>query len=183
MAEFVLGELIEALCGFSNVGDKSFNVTQMKGSLHSAVNYQYIQNFSEIMPFSEIKKGEQGTMSYRFFPDPQLDPAEYVLTLSIDYIDADKEEYRTVYFNSTIEVFESESSVSSRTFFGRFLFLCILALGGFFGFQYYKKQNAKKARRSADPASKQSSHNEWLQDVTQLPAGGKRGSGKTTKKA
>ncbi len=150
----------------------------MKGSLHSATNYQYIQNFTEIMPFSEVKKSEQGTMSYRFFPDPKLDPATYVLTLSIDYIDADKEEYRTVYFNSTIEMIESQSSIDSRTFFGRLLVLCIFALGGFFSLQFYKKQSAKKARRATDSASKQSSNSEWLQDINQLPAGGKRGSSK-----
>jgi len=111
--KFTQGQFVDVLCGFSNNGDKSFNITTLKGSLNSPMDYQYIQNFSDLTPFSEIKEGDQGTLYYRFFPDPQLEPREYMLTLTVDYIDADKEEFQTVYFNQTVELIESQSAQDS----------------------------------------------------------------------
>jgi hypothetical protein len=157
MPEIVLGELVDVLCGFSNNGDKSFNITQMRGSLHNAIDYKTIMNLTEANPFAEIKKGEHGTMNYRFFLDPALDPAKYALTLSIDYIDADREEYRTVYFNSTVDLVESASDASSRAFFGRFITIGVLGLVAFLGNNAYKKYSSKKGRRTVDSAAKAAS--------------------------
>ena len=157
MPEIVLGELVDVLCGFSNNGDKSFNITQMRGSLHNAIDYRTIMNLTEANPFAEIKKGEHGTMNYRFYLDPALDPAKYALTLSIDYIDADREEYRTVYFNSTVDLVESASDASSRAFFGRFITIGVLGLVAFLGNNAYKKYSSKKGRRTVDSAAKAAS--------------------------
>merc|ERR1712070_988452 len=104
--------------------------TSLKGSLNAPMGYMYIQNFTELTPFTEIKEGDQGTLYYRFFPDPNLEPNEYVLTLSVDYIDADREEFQTVYFNQTVEIVESQSVQDSRTFFGRCLMLVLIAVVG-----------------------------------------------------
>lgn len=177
--KIVLGELVDVLCGFSNNGDKSFNITQMRGSLHNAIDYKTIMNLTEANPFAEIKKGEHGTMNYRFFLDPALDPAKYALTLSIDYIDADREEYRTVYFNSTVDLVESASDASSRAFFGRFITIGVLGLVAFLGNNAYKKYSSKKGRRTVDSAAKAASGgaNEWLQDVN-VPGAKKANSGK-----
>ncbi len=153
---------MDVLCGFKNVGDKSFNITMLKGSLNSPYDYSmYIQNFTELAPFNEIKTGEEGTLSYKFFPDPGLEPRDYVLTLYVDYVDADKEEYRTVYFNSSIEIVESQSSLDTRTFFGRLLSLAFFVLVGFVGFHLYKKFGTKK--RSSKVEVKTGSTNEWLE--------------------
>uniref|UniRef100_A0A7S1DQC5 Translocon-associated protein subunit alpha n=2 Tax=Hemiselmis andersenii TaxID=464988 RepID=A0A7S1DQC5_HEMAN len=178
--KFILGELIDVLCGFTNVGDKSFNITQMKGSLHNAMDYKTIINYTEANPFAEIKKDEHGTMSYKFFADPNLDPKEYQLTLSIDYIDADRDEYRTVYFNNTIEFVESQSTLGSRAFFGYFLFAAFVGVVCFFGYKAYQKYASKKTRRTGGEASKPSAGgaSEWLQDVNVPGAPRRSGSGK-----
>merc|ERR1712205_92534 len=65
--KFTQGQLIDVLCGFSNTGDKSFNVTKLEGSLHSTMDYRYIQNFTERTPFTEIKEGGQGTLLFQFY--------------------------------------------------------------------------------------------------------------------
>lgn len=161
--KFVLGEFVEVLCGFKNTGDKSFNITMLKGSLNSLYDHSmYIQNFTEQAPFNEIKPGEEGTLAYKFFPDPHLDPFNYVLTLYVDYVDADKEEYRTVYYNSSIEIVESQSSVDTRTFFGRLLSLVFFALVALVGYHLYKKFGTKK-RSKADTKSGAVTSNEWLE--------------------
>lgn len=171
------------LCGFSNNGDKSFNITTLKGSLNSPMDYQYIQNFSDLTPFSEIKEGDQGTLYYRFFPDPQLEPREYMLTLTVDYIDADKEEYQTVYFNQTVELIESQSAQDSRAWFGRCLMLVVLGGLAFGGNLLAKRFAGKKSKAPAPAAPKATSGaNEWLQD-TMVAGGSRGGSGKKTKKA
>lgn len=175
----MIGEVVEVLCGFSNTGDKSFNITQMKGSLHSAADYKTIMNFTEANPFAEIKKGEHGTMNYRFLLDPAFEPREYIVTLSVDYIDADRDEYRTTYFNSTVEAIESQSDLASRTIFGRIITIGIIGLVAYFGNNAYKKYSSKKGRRTTpDAAAKASSGaNEWLQDVN-VPGAKKANSGK-----
>jgi hypothetical protein len=161
-AEFVQGEFVEVLCGFKNTGDKSFNITMLKGSLNSPYDHSmYIQNFTEQAPFNEIKTGEEGTLAYKFFPDPGLEPRDYVLTLYVDYVDADKEEYRTVYYNSTIEIVESQSSLDMRTFFGRVLSVVFFALVALVGYHLYKKFGTKK--RSKSDVKTTSSNNEWLE--------------------
>jgi len=181
--KFTQGQFVDVLCGFSNTGDKSFNITLLKGSLNSPMDYQYIQNFTENTPFTEIKEGDQGTIYYRFFPDPNLEPREYVLSLSVDYIDADKEEFQTVYFNQTVEIVESQSSQNSRTFFGRCLMLALLAAAGTGAQTFSKRFGGKKSKASAPTASKSSgSTNEWLQD-TNIRGGATSSGKKGSKKA
>jgi len=180
--KFTQGQFVDVLCGFSNNGDKSFNITTLKGSLNSPMDYQYIQNFSDLTPFSEIKEGDQGTLYYRFFPDPQLEPREYMLTLTVDYVDADKEEFQTVYFNQTVELIESQSSQDSRAWFGRCLLLVLVAGLGFGGQLLTKRFAGKKSKAPTPVAPKATGGaNEWLQDT--MIAGGARGSGKKSKKA
>ena len=178
--EFTQGQFIDVLCGFSNTGDKSFNITMLKGSINSPMDYMYIQNFTEMTPFSEIKEGDQGTLYYRFYPDPNLEPSEYVLTLSVDYIDADKEEFQTVYFNQTVEIVESQSAQDSRTFFGRCLMLVVLAGCALGANQFSKRFAGKKSKAPVAAAPKSGGDNEWLQDTNLLRASGsgKKGSKK-----
>lgn len=171
------------LCGFTNTGDKSYNVTAIKGSINSPFDYRmYIQNFTEMNPNAEVKKGDQGTLFYRFYPDPNLEPRDYVLTILVDYVDADKEEYRSVVFNSTIEVVESQSSLDTRTFFGRFLMVSLLGLGAFAGSMVFNKFGKKKGR-SAEPSKKSArGENEWMQGINAPPSGDRSNSGKKKNK-
>lgn len=177
------GQFVDVLCGFTNKGDKGFNVTGMRASLHSVFDpSMYLQNFSDIAPYTEVKMGEEGTLLYRFFPDPNLEPREYILALTVDYIDADKEEYRSVYFNGTIEMVESQGSADTRTFFGRILTLGFLGILGFGGYHVYNKYVVGKRRsRPVETAKPASDGTEWLQDVN-MPsarrAGAKKASGK-----
>ena len=163
---FTQGQFIDVLCGFSNTGDKSFNITRIAGSLNSPKDYQYIQNFTEMTPGTEIKEGEQGTLYYRFFPDPNLEPTEYMLTLMVDYMDSEKEEFQTVYFNQTVELVESQSAQDSRALFGRVLALVLLMAGGF-GAQILSKRFSGKKGKAASAAAPKTSggQNEWLQDT------------------
>ncbi|EKX39456.1 hypothetical protein GUITHDRAFT_76400 [Guillardia theta CCMP2712] len=180
--KFVQGQFVDALCGFSNLGDKSFNITNLKGYLISPYDYSmYIQNFSEVPAYTEVKKGEEGTLMYRFLPDPALEPREYMLTLTVDYIDADKEEYQTAFFNSTIEIVESQSALDSRVLFGRFLTVCFLGILGLVGNAAYSRFMPKR-RKTVDTSarSKESSQNEWLQGTF---VGGQKSSSGNKKKS
>merc|ERR1711966_193693 len=172
---FTQGEFIDVLCGFSNTGDKSFNVTTIKGSLNSPFDYRmYIQNFTEVAPNSEVKKGDQGTLYYRLYPDPNLEPRDYILTIMVDYVDADKEEYRSVVFNSTVEIVESQSSLDTRTFFGRALTVSFLAICALAGSMVVNKFGKKKGR-SAETRKSAGGENEWLQGINAPPSGDRGG--------
>jgi len=49
------GQFVDVLCGFTNKGDKGFNVTGMRGSLHSAFDPSMLfQNFSDTAPYTEV---------------------------------------------------------------------------------------------------------------------------------
>jgi len=180
---FTQGEFIDVLCGFTNTGDKSYNVTAIKGSLNSPFDYRmYIQNFTEMTPNAEVKKGDQGTLFYRFYPDPNLEPRDYVLTILVDYVDADKEEYRSVVFNSTVEVVESQSALDSRTFFGRFLMLSFAGLCAFAGNMLFNRFGKKKGR-AAEAKKTGGGENEWLSGINvPRPAEGRSNSGKKKNK-
>ena len=41
-----------------------------------------------------------------------------VCVLQVEYMDGEKEEYQTVYFNQTVSIVESQSTKDGRTFFG-----------------------------------------------------------------
>ena len=174
--KFTQGQLIDVLCGFSNTGDKSFNVTKLEGSLHSPMDYRYIQNFTERTPFTEIKEGGQGTLLFQFYSDPNLEPRDYVLTLSVDYVDAEREEYQTVYFNQTIEFVESQATKDSAKFFGYVLSLVLLAAAAFGAQMLHKRFAGKKGKAPVVPVARTSGGaNEWLQDTM---LAGKKGSKK-----
>jgi hypothetical protein len=184
VAEFTQGEFIDVLCGFTNTGDKSYNVTSIRGSLNSPFDYRmHIQNFTEMNPNAEIKKGDQGTLFYRFYPDPNLEPREYILSILVDYVDADKEEYRSVPFNSTVEVVESQSAMDTRNMFGRFLGLAFLGLLGLGGFTLFNRFGKKKGRAAEASRKAAGGENEWLQHINAPPsAEGRSNSGKNKNK-
>lgn len=97
--KFPIGEVVTALCHFSNEGSTFYNVSAIMGSLNSPFEFRHhFQNYS-YKPFGTVvKPGEEVTFSYSFPLHPDLEPVDYQLAITVFY-ESDKMGYSTTFFN------------------------------------------------------------------------------------
>jgi len=106
--KFPLGEIIDILLGIKNNGEKTYNVTILHGLLH--YNQEFvIQNFTQFFYGSLVEKNDHTTYLYRFLPDPRLEPREYGVVISADYIDNEGTQYSSIVANTTITLYEPDA--------------------------------------------------------------------------
>jgi len=141
----VQGEEIRVLLGFHNSGSKSFNLSYVGAHLHSPFDFSYyIQNFSVREIGAVVGSGDEVSVEYSFKPDASLEPLEFWLSAWVIYNNSDNEQFRSVFFNGTVELIEKKSDLDAKQLFSYFLFAAIFGLAAYFAFQFVSSKKPKK---------------------------------------
>jgi len=174
---FTSGKPIDILIGFTNTGDKSFNVTSISASLMYPLDWRvYIQNYTKKAESGLVAPKTTATFLYSFFPDPFLEPREFGLTTNIFYSNEDgTTNFTSVAYNSTITLVEANEPVDLQTFFMYVGIIGIAGLVGFIVFQSLNGLSGKKQKRPKIETGTQKSNvldADWLEGTaaTRSPA-------------
>mmetsp|Transcript_26557 Transcript_26557/g.45770 ORF Transcript_26557/g.45770 Transcript_26557/m.45770 type:complete len:136 (+) Transcript_26557:2-409(+) len=104
---------------------------------------------------------------YMFGPDPNLDPREYLVAVTVFYNDLGSKNYSSTFFNGTVELVEPSSNVDTRTFF----VYCLLSAAGILvvyvankAFLSFKKNAGRKSSRveRGTSDSQEAVNNDWI---------------------
>jgi translocon-associated protein subunit alpha len=141
-----VGKEVSVLVGFSNSGDKTFNITAIGAHLHSPYDFSYyIQNFTAYEVEGVVAPGEQVSLEYTFKPDPSLEPLEFHLSGWIVYNDSENNMFRSTFVNGTIELTEAQSDFDIRGVFTWCLAVAALGLIVYVGFNVFATPEQKKS--------------------------------------
>jgi hypothetical protein len=101
-----IGQVVTALCHFSNTGTAPYNITAIMGSLNSPFNFDfYIQNYSYKIFGVVVNPGEEVSLDYQFQLHPNLEPSEYVVAHTVFYENERRQPYSSTFFNETVELY------------------------------------------------------------------------------
>jgi hypothetical protein len=76
----------------------------------------------------ELKPGEELSLEYKFFPDPRLEPRDFVVALSAVYTDNKGKFHSLTFFNETINIVEVKQLIDWEL-----IFLVLIFATGFAG--------------------------------------------------
>jgi len=165
--EFVIGQPIKAVLGFTNTGEKALNVSTVTASLRHPSDWRYyVQNFTKVLYNRVVSGGEQASLLYMFLPDPLLEPRDFGLTLNVFYHDDEGGNFTSTFFNSTILLKESTESIDAQTLF---TYVGLVGVAGLVGFIVYKAVRSfgkKSHRRRVETGTSTKNvevDNEWLE--------------------
>jgi hypothetical protein len=144
------GEIVEVLLGFVNNGDREFNITYVFASLNHPLDYRYyIQNYTRAEYGLLVQPNEQVSVSYRFRPDPLLEPRDFGLVVNVLYEDESGRIYHNAFFNGTVTIEEPDTGFDLQQLFLTVGFFGVLGLGGYFALQSFGASGAAKKERRA----------------------------------
>jgi len=150
------GDIVEVLLGFVNNGDREFNITTVAASLNHPLDFRYyIQNYTKLEYGLLVQPKEQVSVSYRFRPDPLLEPRDFGLVVSVFYEDESGTNFTNAFFNGTVTIVEPDTGFELQQMFLYIGFLGVLGLVGYFAFQSFggASGSGKKDRRSSSSFS------------------------------
>eukprot|EP00741_Cyanophora_paradoxa_P005640 tig00000923_g5467.t1 len=169
------GEVVKLLCAFANTGDKALNVSFIMASLNAPHDFGiFVENYTGIAYNRVVPAGEQGTFSYMFSPNPNLDPRDFVIAATVFYEDLEGEKFASTFFNSTIDIVEATTEFDSKTWFLYVLIAAFVSLVLFIVWKAMSSATKKKIGRATGggkarkvemgTSSKADAvNNEWLQ--------------------
>lgn len=109
-----IGEPVTAVCAFTNDGAEALNITAIMGSLNAAAQFSFhIQNFTHRMIDTVVEPGQEIALAYSFTVDPEVEPYQYSLALTVFYEDEDNV-FTTTYFNETRNFVEPPTSLDLK---------------------------------------------------------------------
>eukprot|EP01129_Flabellula_baltica_P002266 TRINITY_DN12094_c0_g1_i1.p1 TRINITY_DN12094_c0_g1~~TRINITY_DN12094_c0_g1_i1.p1 ORF type:complete len:231 (-),score=63.08 TRINITY_DN12094_c0_g1_i1:43-735(-) len=157
-----MGEVSELLLGFENDGDMFFNVTFIRASFFYLIDGTIFRNLTTFQYDQIVAPKETATFAYQFYCDFSLEPRDYGMLASVYYSDHENNNYTTVFFNGTINIYEPATELDVTTIFSTLLLLGIVGLVGFFGL---KMQNPKKKTTRVETGTTGSASG-WGDDAT-----------------
>jgi len=173
--KFPIGGDIQVLVGLHNKGKNDYNISYIGASLHSPFDLAYyIQNFSWIQVDASVLAGTEHTFAYTFRPDQRLEPLEFWLSAFVYYNNSEtSQEYKSTFFNATIELAERPSDMNFRRIFTYFL---AFAAAGLVGYLAYHLSSPTK--RSAETGTKDATSGGWGPTTPYTPSNKSRAMGK-----
>jgi len=166
---FTVGEPVEIVFGFTNKGDKPFNVTLISGSLRYPPDWKmYIQNFTKQAVGVLVFPDEQFTFSYLFRPDAMLEPREFALAAQVFYSDNENRNFSTYFYNDTITLLEVNEGFDIQLLFTYVGILAVFILVAFFAYtavaKAAKKSGVGRRNRVVETGTKTpGADDEWLE--------------------
>jgi hypothetical protein len=168
--EFVVGEPIDLVFGFSNQGDKSLNITTISASLRHPSDWKmYIQNFTKQPVGVTVYPTEQLSFVYSFRPDPMLEPREFGISAQVFYTDSENKNYTSWFYNSTINLIEVQDKIDVQLIFTYIGIIAVASLIAFFIYNGLFKSSKKSSRkRSVETGTqnKTGADSEWLEGTS-----------------
>ncbi|CAH2237540.1 translocon-associated protein subunit alpha [Pararge aegeria] len=122
---------VEFLVGFTNKGSEDYVVETMEASFRYPMDYTYyIQNFTAMPYFRQVKPKQEATFAYSFIPNEAFAGRPFGLNVQLNYKDASGNTYQEAVYNQTLNIVEVSEGLDGETFF-LYVFLgaaCVLAL-------------------------------------------------------
>ncbi|CAG9561470.1 unnamed protein product [Danaus chrysippus] len=144
------GYPVEFLVGFINKGSEDYIVETMEASFRYPMDYNYyIQNFTALPYYREVKPKQEATFAYSFIPNEAYAGRPFGLNIQLNYRDASGNYYQEAVYNQTINIVEVSEGLDGETFF-LYVFLgaaCVLTL------VLGQQALSSLARRSRSPRS------------------------------
>jgi len=174
--EFIIGNQVQILLGFSNDGETPVNVTSISGSLRYPTDWRYfIQNFTKLALSTIVKPGEQISFLYQFLPDPLLEPRDFGFSGQVFYHDSESGNFTSYFYNSTVSLIESSEGIDAQALF---TYVGIIGVAGLILFVIYKAVSDKKGKRpqkfEVGTQSKEVTvDDEWLEGTNAKPKSSK----------
>mmetsp|Transcript_17513 Transcript_17513/g.30054 ORF Transcript_17513/g.30054 Transcript_17513/m.30054 type:complete len:257 (-) Transcript_17513:618-1388(-) len=171
---FPAGRVIDIVLGIHNDGSETYNFTMIAGSLNSPADFNtHIQNFTEVGYFQTVGPGEELSLEYKFYPDPRLpSPREFLVALTAFYLDTKGQYHSTTFFNQTITIIDIPKMVDWELLSLIGLFLAVLAIAGYFLYNYIvslgwlksqkKRSRARKGPTEGTPVMSAEDQQDWL---------------------
>lgn len=163
--QFPAGKQIEVVAGLNNLGEESYNVTAIYGSLNAAHDFSlFFQNFTGLPYYDVLAPGGQVSLAYYFITAPNLPPRDFQVALTAFY-NTETQGFATTFFNKTITIVEQPRFIDFELIFLWLLMLGLLGGGGYLLYNYLSSIGwIKKARKGKgkkiEPRNEDSS--EWL---------------------
>ncbi|XP_045450900.1 translocon-associated protein subunit alpha [Melitaea cinxia] len=122
---------VEFLVSFINKGTEDYIVETMEASFRYPMDYTYyIQNFTALPYYKEVKPKQEATFAYSFIPNEAFAGRPFGLNIQLNYRDASGNFYQEAVYNQTLNIVEVSEGLDGETFF-LYVFLgaaCVLAL-------------------------------------------------------
>jgi len=170
------GEEVEVLCGFYNGGDVPLNVTRLAGSINYPMDFRvYVQNWTSPVYNIVVPPDTQGSFSIKIKPDLNLQPRDFIVSLTTFY-ESDDELFSSTFFNGTVYVVEPTGSLDMETFFMYFFIVAVVGLIA--GAIFKALQSAGVVKKKSKPRKVETGtrgavdENEWLKGTAAQPASG-----------
>jgi len=127
-----VGKTADILLGFTNNGDRPFNVQFIRGYLTSPLDPTYVlYNFTGTPVNVTVEPEEVASLLYRIKTDPQMDPREFGVVVDVFYLNEDRDTFATTFFNRTITFTEPVEGLDAKNIFSYVFLLVMLGLLGF----------------------------------------------------
>ncbi|KAL0822228.1 hypothetical protein ABMA28_004358 [Loxostege sticticalis] len=109
---------VEFLVGFINKGSEDYVVETMEASFRYPMDYTYyIQNFTALPYFREVKPKQEATFAYSFIPNEAFAGRPFGLNVQLNYRDASGNFYQEAVYNQTVNIVEVSEGLDGETFF------------------------------------------------------------------
>jgi len=150
--ELPAGRPVEFLLGVVNSGDNDFIIDNTDASFRYPMDFKYvIQNFTSSDYAMTVKPKQEATVMYQFFASEMFAGRPLGLTVSLNYHDADGQDFTEAVFNSTVTITEVDDGLDTETFFLYIFLLAFTALLAFLGYTGVQSLTAGGAKKSAAP--------------------------------
>lgn len=147
------GKSVRLLVGFMNKGRNEFTVDNMDAAFHYPQDYSYyIQNFTTINYMRVVEPNREATFEYGFTPSEVFGSRPFVLTINLNYRDAEGNAFSDAVFNNTINIVEYDEGLDGETFFLYVFLAAVVALIAFAAY-HFLTSFGKKRLMSSKPRS------------------------------
>ncbi|XP_003387346.1 PREDICTED: translocon-associated protein subunit alpha-like [Amphimedon queenslandica] len=173
---FLAGQIVKSLIGFSNNGNENFIVTSVEASFRYPQDFSYfIQNFSKVYYDAYVPPSHQASFTYDFTPSESFYSRPFGLVVNVYYKTEEGNEFRDAVFNGTVNIVEIEEEFDAESFFMYVLMIsgvCLLMFIIHFVWTTVKRGGRAAPKKRAAPVERGTTKNKRSQvDESWLPEG------------
>jgi len=165
-----IGQEVTVLVQVANRGNSDFNITHIGAHLHSPFDFSYyIQNFTAREVSVLVEDKEQVAVQYSFRPDKSLDPVDIWLSGYIVYNDTKGNQYRSTFFNGTVELVDASSGFDFSHMFTYVLVAAAIGLVAYFTLVPKTTKRTHHAPRADKGPRTERDTSEWTEGLIKKP--------------